>query len=199
MPNCTLTTRLSKHLTSLVIFGVIGLSLLPTAYSEIENSTSKVFRASAAYNETYTLPLELRGHWARTRFVQKTNAPQVFNTIEKGSWDIQQVDDLVMLRNPDTGAQAMATITDVQGLTTTLEITKHVSSNKWCKEQLTLTPQGGQLTGEQKKHCYRKGDNTPYFYAIAYVKGEKASWDDEGYDNPYNYLLLDMSTLLHSK
>lgn len=156
------------------------------------HAKERVFRAGAAYQEHYTLPLELRGHWQRTRFIEKTNAPSVFNTIERGEWEIQQVDELVMLRNPATGAQAMATITHQHGLTTTLTIKKPLANNAYCTEVLTLTPQGDHLTGEQHKHCYRNGENTPYFYALAHVTGEKDTFTP---DNP-SYIYLSVEDLL---
>ncbi len=183
-------------LMELVIVLLVGLLVFLSGPGKAQAS-QRVFKSGAQFNEQYTLPFELHGRWKRTRFIQKSSSPNVFKTIETGEWDIRQVDDMVALTNPANGMRAMATITNIDKDTVTLSLKRPVDSRRWCQETLALTPHkssGGQhLTGQQTKACYKGQSDTPYFYASAYVKGEKASALDDGTDTPvnvYNYLYL---------
>lgn len=147
----------------------------------------QVFKLKANYKEHYTLPFELQGHWHRTRFIQKSSSNNLFKAIEEGDWDIRQVDNMVALTNPATGVRAMATITNIQAGIVTLTYDKHIDGKRWCRETLDLKPKGSQLTGEQRKECYKTGLDTPYFYAMAYVTGNKAPLT---YSSTYSYLML---------
>ncbi len=187
--NGLVQSTFNTGLKRLALFGV-AITLLLVMFGTIPaDASQRVFKTGAQFSEHYKLPFELQGHWKRTRFIQQSSSPNLFKSIESGEWEIRQVDDMVALTNPANGVRAMATITNIEKDTVTLSLKRPIDRRRWCTETLALTPKGQQLTGQQTKACYKDDSDTPYFYAKAYVKGQKTIAADVP-ANVYNYLYL---------
>lgn len=134
----------------------------------------RVLQGGVSFSEK-DVPFELFGHWDRTRHLVGSSTPKLFNTVEKGSWDIARAKGSVVLTNPKTGVSVPMQVANVKGKETTFTYRKELPKGRWCDETLTLEPVGDSLQGFQEKVCYRPlgydDQHEQYFFASAVVEG----------------------------
>lgn len=134
-----------------------------------------VLKASVNYADQ--VPQDLFGGWLRTRHIEKASIGDVAGTTEEGRWTIFRDGHRIILQNPDSGAETEVTVENVFKSTAVFNYNKQVGANRWCHEQLTLTPgdNGRTLDGFQVKECYQSklGEKVsePYYQVFARVTG----------------------------
>lgn len=134
----------------------------------------RVLQGGVSFSEE-DVPFELYGHWERTRHLVGSSTPKLFNTVDKGAWDISLTQGRVVLTNPSNGLSVPMEVANVRGKETTFTYRKELSKGRWCEETLTLEPAGDMLQGFQEKVCYRPlgydDQHEQYFFASAVVEG----------------------------
>lgn len=123
------------------------------------------------------VPQDLFGSWKRVRYIEQASAGDIEGTTEEGRWIIYRDGSRIILENPDSGAATEVQVKSVLNGTAVFTYEKKLSQGRWCREQLTLTPedQGMMLTGFQEKECFessaKQKEGASYYKASARVTG----------------------------
>jgi hypothetical protein len=162
-----------KHATgSILVFGGI-VTLFAGAFICVH--AEPAIKAYVNYGDM--VPQDLFGTWKRVRHIEKANAGDIEGSTEEGRWVIYRDGNKIMLQNPDTGSESEVQVEKVFNGTAVFNYDRKLSSERWCHEQLTLTPEekGTVLTGFQVKECFQrfadKKEATSYYQAFARVNG----------------------------
>lgn len=87
------------------------------------------------------------GYWSVTGTLLESNAPTAFKKVMHNIWVLEQVNDVVVISNPLSGASASLNVEKVEGQTATFHHTVVSKTGRVFFEMPTVTVDGDLLYG----------------------------------------------------
>jgi hypothetical protein len=133
-------------LFSILLGLVIWLSLPGTILRPTASSAHSA-PLQAGVEVSQYLPPEMYGQWSVRATLIESNQPDLFSKVVNDIWNLERVDEVVIVSNPVTGASAAINVDSVKGNTATFHRWVNVSPKKRFVETPTVTVKGDRLSG----------------------------------------------------